>query len=79
MLGVEVAHFFDEVDEWLEFLVFFGEDEGGVYGGGGEAAGEDCEDLDADVETDVFLGFDCAGAQVGSCDYFGVLCELFCW
>jgi len=39
VLRVESAHFLDESHEGLEFAVFFWEDEGGVDGGGGEAAG----------------------------------------
>ena len=58
MLGVETAHLFDEAHEWLQGLVFGREDDGGVNSGSGEVASEYLKDLFADVERDVFLGFD---------------------
>jgi len=68
VLGVDAAYFLDELDEGLERFVFGGEDDRGVDGGAGHGAGEDVEDLFADVDADVFLSFVGAGAQVGSCD-----------
>lgn len=71
-MGVEGAHFLDELDERLQFLVFFREDQGRVDGAAGELAAEDGEDLFADVDADVFLGFDGRGAEVRGRDDFGV-------
>ena len=59
VLRVEGAHFLDQAYERLQFLVFFGQDEGCVDGAAGEVAAEDGEHLFADVDADVFLGFDC--------------------
>lgn len=72
VLGVERAHFLDQLDERLQFLVFFREDQGRVDGAAGKLAAEDGEDLFADVNADVFLGLDGRCAEVGGGDDVGV-------
>lgn len=72
VLRVEGAHLFDELDERLQFFVFFRQDEGCVDGAAGELAAQDRKDLFADVDADVLLRFNGRGAEVRGRDDFGV-------